>query len=430
MDYSNLCFVIMPFGQKKVGDVEVDFDRIYDEIFEPAVNAVPLPDPEQGMLEARRTDKDFFAGDIGVEMFNYLEYARVALADISGLNANVFYELGHRHRAREAGTVIFRQTDAPIPFDINQIKAFPYEYAPDDQAAESRALITRVLRESLEQSHPDSPIRRALTRQRDRGGDAEALVRDAENALRHEDPATAILKYRGAVGADPDNHLVRMSLGLLLKNQGDWDEALSEFTHAAALEPRYAEAHREVGIAENKIFGKTREQPDGEDSLRKAVELNPQDFDALASLGGVLKRRGDAEGALDAYRRSTEVSNGNSYPLLNAIKFEAAAAGKLEIEGKTKRMLRRAERSRGAQANNDPPYDAPWSHFDFAEIRLYLGQPGDFLEIIDEAELYCEHDWQPATFRGSLMILVDAGVEVPGLAEGIAKLDAMIASFD
>ena len=44
-------------------------------------------------------------------MFHYIEYSRFALADISGLNANVFYELGHRHRVHEAGTVIFRQTD-------------------------------------------------------------------------------------------------------------------------------------------------------------------------------------------------------------------------------------------------------------------------------------------------------------------------------
>ncbi|MCH7665651.1 MAG: hypothetical protein IH936_06970 [Acidobacteria bacterium] len=119
MDYNKICFAIMPFGKKPVGEREVDFDQIYDEIFEPAINAVPLPEPEEGNLEARRTDKDFFAGDISHEMFNYLEYSRIALADITGLNANVFYELGHRHRARESGTAIFRQTDAPIPFDIN-----------------------------------------------------------------------------------------------------------------------------------------------------------------------------------------------------------------------------------------------------------------------------------------------------------------------
>jgi hypothetical protein len=46
-------------------------------------------------------------------MFEYLEYSRFAVADISGLNANVFYELGARHRARESATAIFHQTGAP-----------------------------------------------------------------------------------------------------------------------------------------------------------------------------------------------------------------------------------------------------------------------------------------------------------------------------
>ncbi len=426
MDYSKICFVIMPFGKKKVGENEVDFDQIYAEIFEPAINAVPLPAPEQGQLEARRTDKDFFAGDISYEMFNYLEYSRFALADITGLNANVFYELGHRHRARESGTAIFRQTDAPIPFDINQIKAFPYEYFPEEQAAESRELIERVLTESLQQNRPDSPVRRALAGQRERGGDAEALIMEAENALRNQDPATAVLKYQAAVAADPDNHLVRLGLGLLLKNRGDWSEALEQFTAAIALAPDYAEAHREKGIAENKLFRKTEEPPDGEESLRKAVGLNPQDFDALASLGGVLKRKNDLEGALDAYRESASVSRGHSYPLLNALKLEAVAAGKLEIDAKTTLMLRRALKSRQAQAANDPPYDAPWSHFDLAEMRLYLGDAEGFLATIDEGLVVCEHAWQPQTFRDSLALLADAAIELPGLAEGIAKLDEMI----
>src|SRR5438045_3741040 len=101
-EYNRTCFVIMPFGTK---DVEVtrpdaagtkptvkksiNFDQIYDNIFVPAIKEVALP--EGGMLVPRRTDKDFFSGIISREMFLYIEYARIALTDISGLNANVFY---------------------------------------------------------------------------------------------------------------------------------------------------------------------------------------------------------------------------------------------------------------------------------------------------------------------------------------------------
>src|SRR5215468_7026074 len=111
IEYTRTCFVIMPFGEKEVVDDKgvkrVNFDAIYDGIFEPAIRVVMLP--EGGNLQARRTDRDFFTSDISQDMFEYLEYSRIALTDLSGLNPNVMYELGVRHRARPAGTVIFRQ---------------------------------------------------------------------------------------------------------------------------------------------------------------------------------------------------------------------------------------------------------------------------------------------------------------------------------
>jgi hypothetical protein len=130
MDYSKICFVIMPFGKKPAGDKIVDFDPLYDNIFLPAISEVVLP--EGGKLRPSRTDKDFFTGDIRLEMFQYLEYSRFALADISGLNFNVAYELGVRHRAREAGTAIFRQSQFAPPFDISSIKAFGGQSASAD----------------------------------------------------------------------------------------------------------------------------------------------------------------------------------------------------------------------------------------------------------------------------------------------------------
>ena len=185
IDYNKVCFVIMPFGKKDVGGGKmVDFDPLYADIFVPAIAAVSLP--EGGKLEPRRTDQDFFAGDIKQEMFQYLEYSRFAMADISGLNFNVAYELGVRHRAREAGTAIFRQTQFAPPFDISSIKAFPYEYTPAEEAAKARALIARVLTESLVRNRLDSPVRLALSAQR-KSGQIDGLLKQAEDAIRKPD---------------------------------------------------------------------------------------------------------------------------------------------------------------------------------------------------------------------------------------------------
>jgi tetratricopeptide (TPR) repeat protein len=422
MEYDKACFIIMPFGEKPVGERMVDFDRIYHDVLVPAVSGAALP--EGGSLEPRRTDKDFFSGDISVEMFHYLEYSRIALADISGLNPNVFYELGVRHRAREAGTVIVRQADAPIPFDINKIKAFSYDPSPERRPT-SIELIADLLKRSLERNRLDSPVQGALKVQREIHPDIEGLLREAENAMRFGDRGTAVARYRTALRADPGNALVRFKLGLLLKESGDWKGALEEFELSTRFLPGYAEAWREKGIAENKIAqqaGYPPDLPDGEDALRRAIERNPDDFDALASLGGVLKRKGRWAEALKAYRGAREVSGGHSYPLLNEIKVQGRLQGALHLDGSVRRALTQAARARAVQVAADPPYDAPWSFFDLAEVRLYQGEPEAFISLVERGLEHCDADWQPATFRYSLQLLVDGGVELEGLREGIALL--------
>lgn len=215
MDYTKICFVIMPFGKKQVANREVDFDLIYNKVFVPAVESTPLP--EGGQLIPKRTDQDFLSSSISMEMFHYIEYSRMAIADISGLNANVFYELGARHRARETGTTIFRQVNAPIPFDINQIKAFPYEYEPDENIKIARELIRRVLTESLQMNKLDSPIQQTRLVQQHSQQHIEGFLREGDQAIRNQDRLGAIDRFRNAIELEPRNPLIRLRQGLLLK---------------------------------------------------------------------------------------------------------------------------------------------------------------------------------------------------------------------
>jgi hypothetical protein len=152
--FERTCFVIMPFGKKRVGDREVDFDAVYHDIFVPAIGQVRSPDGESLLVE--RADQNSF-GTESESLFRYLEYSRLVLCDITSLNPSVFYELGVRYRARSSGTVIFRQVDTPVPFDINQVKAFSYDPQDPDQSC---TLISRVLTESLLQTKADSPVHR------------------------------------------------------------------------------------------------------------------------------------------------------------------------------------------------------------------------------------------------------------------------------
>ena len=432
IDYAQVCFVIMPFGKKKVGDQDVDFDFIFREVFAPAIDATPLGDGDGRFLQAKRTDKDFFTGDISQEMFEYLEYSRFAVADISGLNPNVFYELGVRHRAHEAGTAVFRQVGLPIPFDINTIKAFDYEYQPAENVVKSKELITRVLTDSLRYNRLDSPVQRALLAQRARaitptGRNLNEVLRTAENAIRDQRWADAIEAYREAVELDRSNCRLRLRLGLFLKDRGMWSEALQEFSSAVESEPAYADAWREKGIAENKLFLKAERPagaPTGEDSLRQAVTLAPKDYDSWASLGGVLKREADyldkngrTEEALATYRQAyenyrgaTDVSDGHSYPLLNEIKLAGRITGKIPNDIRIRLRLPKAERFLKAQVADQPPSNAPWSFFDLSEVRLYSGDSKGFMDVLGDGLTYCTAYWQPETHMNGLALLKAGGV--------------------
>jgi len=289
------------------------------------------------------------------------------------------------------------------------------------QAQASRALFTRVLTESLTQNRMDSPIRIALSAQRAEGGAAEDKLLEAENALRAADFERAIQIYRDAAKAQPTNPLIRMKLGILLRDRGRWSDALQQFEAALGASPNYAEAWREKGVAENKLaWGKAPPDPrsapaPGEAAPLQALALKPDDFDAAASLGGVLKRALRWAEAQAAYKRSRDASSDHPYPPLNEIKLRAKSAGRLDLTPADRRALTRAERLRGVQAEQKPPYDKPWCFFDLAEIRLYLGKADEAPGLIREGIRHSDHDWQGETFITSLEFLEPAVAELPGL---------------
>jgi tetratricopeptide (TPR) repeat protein len=425
IDYKKICFVIMPFKKKMVDGVEIDFDKIYDDIFKPAIAAVQLP--EGGNLIPKRTDKDYFAANIDVEMFQYLEYSRFALVDITGLNPNVFYELGIRHHANESGTAMFRQLHTKLPFDISRIKAFPYEYEPVDKIKESIKLVTDVLTDSLIYNRLDSPVQIALAAQYLQAPKIDPYLIEATNAMRNGDPATAITNYEKAIRLDPKNPLLLQEKGLLLKRMSKWDKAAADFQGAVKLSPEYSEAWRELGISQNKIYNDKKDPalPSGEDALKEAIRLNGEDFDAYASLGGVYKRFEKYEEAAAMYNKSLDISRGHSYPLLNAIILQVRQKGAASVTPKQKLYMKRAELQLKKQVTDNPPYNAPWSFFDLSTIYLFLGDD-QALTILEEGLQNMANDWEAKTHLNTLKLIENRVDELPGLKQLVDLLEAVV----
>ncbi|MCA8949708.1 MAG: hypothetical protein KDE27_09410 [Planctomycetes bacterium] len=429
-DFRRICFVIMPFGTKEVSigkaTRSVDFNQVYREIFAPAIAAVELPASEGGgTLIPKRADTDFHSGHIDLEMYELIEYSRFALADITGLNANVFYELGARHRAHESGTAIFRQVDAAIPFDINKIKALPYAIDPRAKAQESIDTIRRVLTESLARNAWDSPIMLALRKQReDMTVNLQQVLIDAENALRGGDKERAHQLWIRATELDPDNPITFIKASAYPKQKGRWELvsqlllkalAAEKSYGTARTESSYGDAWRELGIAQNKLEGATF-PASGREALERAVHYAPDDFDAWASLGGILRRVPDLTGALGAYEKAVEVSEGHPYPRLMALKLRARIDGRFEPDTDTVIALAEAAAYRTAQTESDPPMDSPWCFFDLAEVRLYQKKKDKAIELVEAGLLRSTASWMPGTFLSALALLPE-GADIPGLDE-------------
>jgi len=125
-------FVVMPFGLKEAQAaapatdagplkpaVNIDFDEVYSLLIAPALTrAACLP---------FRADQEKGAGDIRTDMYFELVTSDVIVADISILNANVFYELGVRHGVTPRGVLMIHGGWAKRPFDVAPDRTFDYD---------------------------------------------------------------------------------------------------------------------------------------------------------------------------------------------------------------------------------------------------------------------------------------------------------------
>lgn len=99
-------FVLMPFS--------ADFDDIYRFGIKPACD-------EAGAY-AERVDEQIFHESILQRVYNQIAKADLVVADMTGRNPNVFYEVGYSHALGKPTVLLTKSTD-DIPFDL---KHYPH----------------------------------------------------------------------------------------------------------------------------------------------------------------------------------------------------------------------------------------------------------------------------------------------------------------
>ena len=146
----------MGFGKKKDPDTNrtIDLDATYKKIIRPAV--------ESAGCKCIRADEIVESGIIDRSMYALLYYADIVIADISTFNPNAIYELGVRHALRPYSTIIIKEDEGKIPFDIGHDRIISYKHLGNEiSEAEVRKCIPQLrtlIQNVINEPKTDSPL--------------------------------------------------------------------------------------------------------------------------------------------------------------------------------------------------------------------------------------------------------------------------------
>jgi len=110
----DLCFVLMPFRDDML-------QQVYEVHIKPTVERVGL--------QCKRVDDMLGPAAIMVDIWKGINSARVVLAELTGQNPNVFYELGLCH-AIGKDAILIAQDIKDVPFDVRHRRTIIYTPTP------------------------------------------------------------------------------------------------------------------------------------------------------------------------------------------------------------------------------------------------------------------------------------------------------------
>lgn len=140
------CFVVTGFGKKTdyVTGRVLNLDQTFRQLVQPACDRVDV--------NCFRAIDANLTGQIDSIMYRWIFEADLVIADLSTLNANVFYELGVRHAQRPNTTVLIAESLLleRIPFDLSSFVIHQYEHGGEEIGAPEQERFVSYLSELLD----------------------------------------------------------------------------------------------------------------------------------------------------------------------------------------------------------------------------------------------------------------------------------------
>ncbi|MBN8491702.1 MAG: hypothetical protein J0M00_09800 [Burkholderiales bacterium] len=108
-----LCFVIMPLNE--------ELEEIYERVLKPVVSSEPV------LMQCVRGDEVFSNKPIMGDVWESIQKAEIIIADLTGKNPNVMYELGLAHALWKKVILIAQSVD-DLPFDLRHLRTIIYRH--------------------------------------------------------------------------------------------------------------------------------------------------------------------------------------------------------------------------------------------------------------------------------------------------------------
>ena len=216
-----ICFVISPIGSDE-SETRKRSDQVLNHIIKPAA--------ESCEYTVRRADHISTPGSITNQLILDVINADLVIADLTGLNPNVMYELGIRHAAR-VPTIHIIENGQRLPFDLSTHRTIFLNHNDLDSADNAR----RSIVSQIEDVHDnptgwDNPVTVALNVSELHGSDqiqdrtlAEIVeelqeIRSIVLRVYHASPINAFTGAEGIRGNTPEVWEMLRRVGGLLRD--------------------------------------------------------------------------------------------------------------------------------------------------------------------------------------------------------------------
>ena len=130
------CFVVSPIGDAGT-DIRKNADQLYQHIIKPVC--------EKCGFAAQRVDEFNTSNSITQEILDALNDYDLVIADLTGHNPNVFFEIGYRTKSQKP-IIHLKRKDETIPFDVSSIRTFEYDLTDLDMVTATKDRLEQVIR--------------------------------------------------------------------------------------------------------------------------------------------------------------------------------------------------------------------------------------------------------------------------------------------